>query len=131
MKKKLDKFYAGIDVIYKPSGKNVCNCLPVLCPAKVYYSLGDDKGLQCDVIVGILYDSHNIAYPITAIYDAFNQFKNLVKGRNAIHTVFGRLLPSSIEHDFTAEELNTFSQELFPFLKIKSALQEMEGRYIL
>ena len=127
--KRIDKFYAGVDVIYKPSNRKVCSCVPLLCPAKVYYSVADETKLRCEVIVGIIYDSHNSAVPVLAIYDAFKQFKNFSKGRHVIHTYFSRFQPSSIEHDFTADELNRLSQELFQYLNIKSAFQEMEGIY--
>ena len=35
--KRLDKFYAGMDVIYKPD--RVFCCLPLLCPAKVFWEV--------------------------------------------------------------------------------------------
>jgi hypothetical protein len=127
--KRIDKFYAGVDVIYKPTGRKVASCVPLLCPARVFYSVADEKDLHCDVIVGILLDSHGSPYPIIAVYDAYHQFKNLTKGRNVIHSYFGRFQPTSIVHDFTAEEFKGLSQELYSYLNIKSALQEMEGIY--
>ena len=41
--KRIDKFYAGVDVIYKPNDRKVCTCVPLLCPAKVYYSVAAEK----------------------------------------------------------------------------------------
>jgi len=35
--KRVERFYAGVDVIYKPADKKVCSCVPLLCPAKVTY----------------------------------------------------------------------------------------------
>lgn len=127
--KRIDKFYAGVDVIYKPTGRKVASCVPLLCPARVFYAVADEKDLHCDVIVGILLDSHGSPYPIIAVYDAYHQFKNLTKGRNVIHSYFGRFQPTSIVHDFTAEQFKALSQELYSYLNIKSALQEMEGIY--
>jgi hypothetical protein len=126
---RIEKFYAGVDVIYKPIGRKVASCVPLLCPARVFYSVADEKDLHCDVIVGIMLDSHGSPYPIIAVYDAYNQFKNLIKGRNVIHSYFGRFQPSSIVHDFTTEQLRALSQELYSYLNIKSAFQEMEGMY--
>ena len=126
--KRIEKFYAGVDVIYKPTDRKVFCCVPLLCPARVFHSSADDeRELQCDVVVGILLDRHGSPFPLIAVYDAFNQFKNIVKGRYVVHTYFTRFQPSSIVHDFTAEQLKSISQELYPFLNIKSALQEMKG----
>jgi hypothetical protein len=50
-----------------------------------------------------------------------------VKGRYVIHTYFTRFQPTSIVHDFTAEQFKDMSLQLYPFLKIKTAFQEMEG----
>jgi hypothetical protein len=126
--KRIEKFYAGVDVIYKPTDRKVFSCVPLLCPARVFHSSADDeRELQCDVVVGILLDRHGSPFPLIAVYDAFNQFKNIVKGRYVVHTYFTRFQPSSIVHDFTAEQLKSISQELYPFLNIKSALQEMKG----
>lgn len=125
--KRIDKFYAGVDVIYKPNDRKVCTCVPLLCPAKVYYSVAAEKDLQYDVIVGIMVDSHNSPVPVIAVFDAFNQFKNLSRGRHVIHTYFNRFQPTSITHDFTADEVNSLSQELFRYLNVKSAMQQMEG----
>jgi hypothetical protein len=46
-----------------------------------------------------------------------------------ILTLVGSSQPTSIVHDFTAEEFKGLSQELDSYLNIKSALQEMEGIY--
>jgi hypothetical protein len=125
--KRIDKLYFGVDVIYKTDRKTF-TCIPLLCPAKVYWDsiVGSDQG-ECEVIVGISYDTNNHVYPIVAIYDAFRQFKNLAKTKTLIHTKFSRMAPTSISHDFTVAELNHFSKELFKFLCIKSAVEVREG----
>ena len=127
--KRIDKLYFGVDVIYKTDRKTF-TCIPLLCPAKVYWDSlvggGSDQG-ECEVIVGISYDTNNHVYPIVAIYDAFRQFKNLARTKTLIHTKFSRMAPSSISHDFTAAELDHFSKELFKFLCIKSAAEVKEG----
>ena len=122
--KKVEKFYAGVDVVFK-SEKKVFTCQPLLCPAKVHYEVGQVS--QCDVIVGIILDSHGGSHPLTAIYDSFHQFKNFAKGRTVIHTLFTRHPPTSIAHDFDPAELALFSKELYQFLNFKSPLQEKEG----
>lgn len=124
--KRIEKFYAGVDVIFKADRK-VFSCLPLLCPAKVYYDAAAG-GSECEVIVGIIYDGHNSAIPVIALYDSFHQFKNFSKTRGVIHTQFARFKPTSIEHDFSPEELNLFSIELSKFLNIKSALEEKAGK---
>ena len=83
--------------------------------------------LKKTVIVGIMVDYHNSPVPVIAVFDAFNQFKNLSRGRHVIHTYFNRFQPTSITHDFTADEVNSLSQELFRYLNVKSAMQQMEG----
>ena len=127
--KRIEKFYAGVDVIYKPTDRKVFSCVPLLCPARVYYTSSDDErdSLGQDLIVGILLDRHGSPFPLLAVFDAFGQYKNLVKGRYVIHTYFTRLQPTSIVHDFTAEQFKDMSLQLYPFLKIKTAFQEMEG----
>ena len=57
--KRIEKFYAGVDVIYKPANRNVCSCVPLLCPARVYYFLSNEirDKLAQNVIVGVLLDS--------------------------------------------------------------------------
>jgi len=126
--KRIDKLYFGVDVIYKTDRKTF-TCIPLLCPAKVYWDSlvgGSDQG-ECEVIVGISYDTNNHVYPIVAIYDAFRQFKNLAKTKTLIHTKFSRMAPTSISHDFTEAELDHFSKELIKFLCIKSAVEVKEG----
>ena len=58
----------GVDVIYNPADKKVCSCVPLLCPAKVPYYLADEKGMQVEVIVGILLDSHSTPYPVIGVF---------------------------------------------------------------
>jgi hypothetical protein len=127
--KRIEKFYAGVDVIYKPTNRNVCSCVPLLCPARVYYFSSDEirDKLTEDVIVGILLDRHGSPYPLMAVFDAFGNYKNLVKGRYVISTYFNRFQPHSVVNDFTAEQTKDISLQLCPFLKIKTAFQEMEG----
>ena len=124
--KRIEKFYTGVDVIFKTDRK-VFSCVPLLCPAKIYYYDVLTGNTQCEVIVDIIHDGHNSTVPVIAIYDSFQQFKNLAKSRTAIHSMFSRFQPSSIQHDFSSEELNFFSKELFKFLNIKSVLEEKEG----
>ena len=126
--KRIDKLFFGVDVIYKTDRKTF-TCIPLLCPAKVYWDslvVGSDQG-ECEVIVGISYDTNNQVYPIVAIYDAFRQFKNLARTKTLIHTKFSRMAPTSISHDFTDAELDLFSKELFKFLSIKSTVEVREG----
>ena len=125
--KRIDKLYFGVDVIYKTDRKTF-TCIPLLCPAKVYWDslVGSDQS-ECEVIVGISYDTNNHVYPIVAIYDAFRQFKNLAKTKTLIHTKFSRMAPTSISHDFTEAESDHFSKELFKFLCIKSAVEVKDG----
>jgi hypothetical protein len=127
--KRIEKFYAGVDVIYKPTNRNVCSCVPLLCPARVYYFSSDEirDKLTEDVIVGILLDRHGSPYPLMAVFDAFGNYKDLVKGRYVISTYFNRFQPHSVVNDFIAEQTKDISLQLCPFLKIKTAFQEMEG----
>lgn len=126
--KRLDKFYAGVDVIYKTE-KKVHSCVPLLCPAKVYYDDASSGASQCEVMVGIIHDGHNSTVPVVAVYDSFHQFKNLAKSRTVAHNLFSKYQPTSIAHDFSPEELMFFSKELFSFLNVKSALEEKEGLF--
>ena len=41
--KRIEKFYAGLDVIYKPTDRKLFSCVPLLCPARVYYTSSDDE----------------------------------------------------------------------------------------
>ena len=127
--KRVERFYAGVDVIYKPADKRVCSCVPLLCPAKVAYYLADERDMQVEVIVGILLDSHGTPYPVIGVFDSFNQFKNLAKGRTAIHTYFTRFQPTQIVNDFESEHMRLISLELYTFLNIKSPIEEMKGTH--
>jgi hypothetical protein len=126
--KRIDKLYFGVDVIYRTDRKTFTS-IPLLCPAKVYWDslVGSDQS-ECEVIVGISYDTNNHVYPIVAVYDAFRQYKNLAKTKTLIHTKFSRMAPTSISHDFTEAELDHFSKELIKFLCIKSAVEVKEGK---
>ena len=128
-KKRVERFYAGVDVIYKPADKMVCSCVPLLCPAKVTYYLADEKDMQVEVIVGILLDSHGTPYPVIGVFDSYKQLKNLAKGRTAIHTYFTRFQPTAIVHDFESEHMRLISLELYKFLNIKSPIEEMKGTH--
>jgi len=126
--KRIEKFFVGVDVIFKTDRKTFTS-IPLLCPAKVYWeSPGSDRN-DCEVIVGILYDANNNAFPIVAIYDAFRQYKNLAKSKTLIHTKFSRMAPTLISQEFSDEEKHNFSTELYKFLKMKSALEEKDGKY--
>jgi hypothetical protein len=129
--KRIDKFFAGVDVIYKKNERKTFSCDPLLCPAKVFYDDPVSSKTECEVVVGILLDGHNSAIPIVAVYDSFRTLKNLAKSRAAIHGMFTRLQPSSIQHDFSSEELTSFSKHLFTFLNVKSSLEEKEGKFVL
>jgi hypothetical protein len=93
--KRVERFYAGVDIMYKPADKKVCSCVPLLCPAKVTYYLADEKDMQVEVIVGILSYSLGTPYPVIGVFDSYKQFKNLAKGRTAIHTYFTRFQPTN------------------------------------
>jgi hypothetical protein len=70
-KKRVKRFYAGVDVINKLADKKVCSsCVPLLCPAKLTYYLADKKDMQVEVIVGILLDSNVTHYPIIGVFDS-------------------------------------------------------------
>jgi hypothetical protein len=126
--RRLEKFYAGVDVIYKRDDKKIFICEPLLCPAKVFYDDPASLTTECEVIVGIFLDGHNSAVPILGVYDSFRNLKNLTKSRSSIHGLFTRHQPTSIQHDFSAEELSCFSRHLFTFLNVKSSLEEKEGK---
>ena len=129
--RRLEKFYAGVDVIYKRDDKKIFICEPLLCPAKVFYDDPASLTTECEVIVGIFLDGHNSAVPILGVYDSFRNLKNLTKSRSSIHGLFTRHQPTSIQHDFSAEELSCFSRHLFTFLNVKSSLEEKEGKLLL
>ena len=78
------------------------------------------------MIVGITVDSHSNAYPIKAIYDSFNQFKNFAKVKTVIHALFTRYKPILIKHNFIPAEMLLCSKELHKFLHLKTALEEKE-----
>jgi hypothetical protein len=126
--RRLEKFYAGVDVIYKRDDKKIFICEPLLCPAKVFYDDPASLTTECEVIVGIFLDGHNSAVPILGVYDSFRNLKNLTKSRSSIHGLFTRHQPTSIQHDFSAEEMSCFSRHLFTFLNVKSSLEEKEGK---
>ena len=131
--KRIEKFYVGVDVIYKTDERKVFCCLPLLCPAKVHYHDPITCTVQSEIIVGIFHhDGHNSnTVAIIAIYDAFHQFKNLAKSRSIVHSYFARLQPTSITYDFSADERALFSKELYKFLNLKTPLQEKEGDIII
>ena len=79
------------------------------------------------MIVGISVDSHGGAHPIIAVYDSSNQFKNFAKGRTVFHGFLTGNNPTSITHDFKAEELKALSTALYKSLNLKSFLEEKEG----
>ena len=56
--KRIENFYAGVDVIYKPTDRKVFSCVPLLCPARIYYTSSDEErdSLGQDIIVSILMD---------------------------------------------------------------------------
>jgi len=103
--------------------------VPLLCPARVYYTFSDDErnSLGQDLIVGILLDRLGSPFHLLAVFDAFGNYKNSVKGRYVISTSFNRFQPHSVVNDFTAEQTKDKSLQLCPFLKIKTAFQDMEG----
>jgi hypothetical protein len=88
--KRVEKFYAGVDVIYKTDDRKVFCCLPLLCPTKVHYDDPITCTVQSEIIVGICHhDGHNSnTVAIIANYDAFHQFKNLAKSRSIVHSYF-------------------------------------------
>ena len=129
--RRIDKFFAGVDVIYKRDDRKTYTCEPLLCPAKVFYYDPSSSKTECEVVVGIIFDGHNSAYPIVGVYDSFRNLKNLSKSRSAIHGMFSRNQPTSIQHDFSAEELSCFTKHLFAFLNVRSSLEEKEGNTLL
>ena len=126
--KRMEKFFSGIDVVYKVKEK-VFICQPLLCPAKIYYEVEQES--QCEVIVGIFVDQRGVTHPITAVYNSSHQLKSFTKQKISIHSLFKRYQPTKIAHDFQLGDMAHFSKELYKFLNIKSPLNEAEGSKIL
>lgn len=122
--KKVNKFYMGVDVIFKANGK-VFTSYPLLCPASIHYILNGKE--SSDVIVGIITDNKGGVFPVLAVYDLMGTFKNVAKSKTIVHTYFQRLGPHDVKHDFNDTERDRLSVAISALFNVKNPMHEMEG----
>jgi hypothetical protein len=122
--KKVNKFYMGVDVIFKANGK-VFTSYPLLCPASIHYILNGEESR--DIIVGIITDNKGGVFPVLAVYDLMGTFKNVAKSKTIIHTYFQRVGPHDVKHDLDDTERDRFSLAISELFNVKDPMHEMEG----
>ena len=122
--KKVNKFYMGVDVIFKANGK-VFTSYPLLCPASIHYILNGEESR--DIIVGIVTDNKGGVFPVLAVYDLMGTFKNVAKSKTIVHTYFQCLGPHDVKHDFNDTERDRFSLAISELFNVKDPMHEMEG----
>jgi hypothetical protein len=94
-------------LIYRPSHSNNTVITPLFCPYRIVLEGFSD--LRIPTVIVCLVLEKGMTYAITAKYNTFNEFKQLIsRNRVIIHNEFTKNNPISMTHDFVTRKLNCF-----------------------